>query len=189
MIRIFLRTATAVGLLISPAIAQDSGSAASESEPLPQAETSSPENDALARENAQRRAEEAGFDDVAVVDRAFVLQGVNAAGNEVFFIVNPPGALIGIGGPMDTSADKRSSTGTEAAANSSGEEVEGDRTTSNELNTPQPGEPASSGYMATQVSPPGAQVWEQSDAMLEELWSAEVLGSAMTRMGLDRPSQ
>lgn len=204
MTKLILGTATAIGLLLSPAMAQDAGTSTSGAQASPEAQgqssatggsdkaagqsaSASSSADKEAHDSATKRAEDAGMTNVTVLDRAFVLQGTNDAGNPVFMIVNPPGALIGIGGPVMTSA--AGGTG-EQASGSTGQQASGETEQQASSNTagsdPQPGNPPESGYMATQVNPAPPEAWAPDEAMMEELWSAEAVGSAMSRMGLDK---
>lgn len=60
--------------------------------------------DQEARTRATQNAERVGMQNVQVLDRVFVVQGLTPQGETVFMIVNPPGALIGIGAPTPGAA-------------------------------------------------------------------------------------
>lgn len=76
-------------------------------------ETSTASADQESRDRALKNAEGAGMTNVRVMDRVFVLQGMTPQGETVFMLVNPPGALIGIGSPVGSGA-----AGSDAAASS-----------------------------------------------------------------------
>ncbi len=155
----------------------DAGSDASAS-----TRTAANDGDRQARDNATRSATQAGMTNVAVIDRAFVLEGTNSAGNKVYMIVNPPGVLVGIGGPVETaSADMTSGSATSDASDAAAKAdmtVTGSISKDDASDKPQAGEPADSGYMATQAQP-------ASPAM----WNTEAMERDMKRYSLDKPAQ
>lgn len=157
----------------------DAGSDASAS-----TRTAANEVDRQARDNATRSATQAGMTNVAVIDRAFVLEGTNSAGNKVYMIVNPPGVLVGIGGPVETaSADMNSGSATSNASDTAAKAnadmtVTGSISKDDASDKPRAGEPADSGYMATQAQP-------ASPAM----WDIEAMDRDMKRFGLDKSAQ
>ncbi|MEF2554286.1 hypothetical protein VQ042_23685 [Aurantimonas sp. A2-1-M11] len=159
-------TATAIALFVSPAFAQDAQDKPATAHADQTNGTTTSAEDQMSRDNAMQSAKGAGMTDVAIVDRAFVLRGTNAAGNPVFMIVDPPGALIGIGAPIKTA--------------SSGQGVSEPETTSSTEKTVEEmaGEPAQSGYMATQVDPASPQMWDPMSVERE-----------MRDLGLDKPAQ
>lgn len=67
-------------------------------------ETSTASADQESRDRAMENAEGVGMTNVRVMDRVFVLQGMTPQGETVFMLVNPPGALIGIGSPVNSGA-------------------------------------------------------------------------------------
>ena len=163
-----LRTVSTIAfsLLAATAMAQDAANTGTN--PAVTQENAATADDKATRDAAAKNAETAGLKDVTVLDRAFVLQGTNAAGNPVFLIVDPPGVLVGIGGPLDASdnaADGTASTTTTSDAGTSESVAE------------KAGEPAKSGYMATQAQPatPG-------------MWDPEGVERRMKEMGLDKPT-
>jgi len=168
MVRTLFGTAAALGLLVAPALAQDTNSAMGNQTQQTAASASSQSSSASddqARQNATKSAEGIGMKNVAIVDRAFVLEGVNAAGNKVFMIVNPPGVLVGLGAPVETASASGAGTDNETTASVS------------DTDEPQPGEPAKSGYMATQAHPASPQMWDP-----------EPVENSMQRLGLDKPA-
>lgn len=162
-------TATAIALFVSPALAQDAQDKPATAPADQTNGTTTSAEDQVSRDNAMQSAKGAGMTDVAIVDRAFVLRGTNAAGNPVFMIVDPPGALIGIGAPVKTASSGQSTSGASEPETTSSTEK-----TVEEM----AGEPAQSGYMATQVDPASPQMW---DPMSVE--------SAMRDLGLDKPAK
>lgn len=114
MTKLILSTATAVGLFLTPAIAEQSkmdaamkdstttagktetdsadrtdGAAATRSATSVQDDTDASADvaanaaDQKARDDATKSATQAGMANVAILDRAFVLEGTNKAGNQV----------------------------------------------------------------------------------------------------------
>ncbi|MEH6718445.1 MAG: hypothetical protein V7704_06140 [Aurantimonas endophytica] len=178
-------TATAIALFAAPAFAQDAQQTKTTGATASPSSTTTSAEDKASQDKAMKSAEGAGMTNVAVVDRAFVLEGTNAAGNPVYMIVNPPGMLLGIGAPMATSAASQgkdaaatSSTGSSAsestAANDAGTDPATMSSTENSVEA-MAGEPAKSGYMATQVNPATPDVWDPA-----------TVESRMRDMGLDK---
>lgn len=103
------------------------------------------------RDAAIQSAQGAGIQDVAAVEGAFILQGLSSSGFPVLMIVGPSGELLGIANPMlSPTAEQTAATGA-ATAEAGAEPVEG--------------EPAESGFMATQTQPASPQMWDP--AMVE----------------------
>jgi len=123
-------------------------------------------SDQAAHDSAMKSAEGVGMQNVRILDRVFVVEGTTEAGRQVYMIVNPPGALIGIGAPIV--ADASAGSGSSAGGSS------GIDTTTTSSTTPTAGEPADSGYMATQAHPASAQMWDP-----------EIVENSMQDLGLD----
>lgn len=144
MTRSLFSGATALALLGSSALAQE---AASGDQPM--------------RDAAIQSAEGVGIQGVSGVEGAFVLQGISPTGMPILMIVGPAGELIAIAMPLvapAAAAGGETGTGAEAA----GAEAE-----------PEAGEPAESGFMATQTQPASPQMWDP--AMIES--AMQSLGS------------
>ncbi|MDY8110810.1 hypothetical protein U0C82_16845 [Fulvimarina sp. 2208YS6-2-32] len=165
-------TATALALFVSPVFAQDPSQAPAAQTDAQSSGSASSADDRMARDSAMESAKGAGMSDVTVVERAFVLQGTNAAGNPVFMIVDPPGALLGIGAPIAVAATSPGSS--DASRSADAETADGTAKTVEEM----AGEPAQTGYMATQTDPASPQMW---DPMMVE--------QQMRDLGLDKPAQ
>jgi hypothetical protein len=118
--------------------------------------------DQAMRDQAMQSAEGAGMQDVGDVPGAFVLQGTTAAGVPVMMIVGPTGELLALAAPVG------------AFQPASGE-------------APQPGEPAESGYMATQAQPASPQVWDP--ALVEAAVKSLELGMRGAAGEVSQPSQ
>lgn len=118
-------------------------------------------SDQAAHDSAMKNAEGVGMQNVRILDRVFVVEGTTEAGRQVYMIVNPPGALIGIGAPIVADA-------------SAGSDSSGIDTTTTSSTTPTAGEPADSGYMATQAHPASPQMWDP-----------EAVENSMQDLGLD----
>ena len=146
----------ALSFLLTPAMAQTStetppaastetGAAATAAPaPTTDAGTADAAADQDARDRAVQNAQGLGMQNVTVMDRVFVVQGTTPQGETVFMIVNPPGALIGLGGPVNT----------QAAAPTGGAQT-----------------PAVTPYQATQMQPATPQMWdpESLETRLTEL--------------------
>ena len=82
--------------------------------------------------------------DVAALEGAFVLQGISATGMPILMVVGPAGELLGLANPiLAPSAEQTAATGTATAEEGA-----------------EAGEPAESGYMATQTQPASPQMWD-----------------------------
>lgn len=87
-------------------------------------------------------------------------------------IVNPPGVLVGIGAPLETAETSASGgAGPDGVDMTTTSSISSDQ----QAEQPQAGEPADSGYMATQAQPASPQMWDP-----------ESVEHNMMRLGLDR---
>jgi hypothetical protein len=159
MSRLLLSTVAALGMIAAPALAQTSpteqpSGASQDTAAAPASDSSAAAADEDARSRAVQNAEGAGMQNVTVLDRVFVVQGTTPQGETVFMLVNPPGALIGLGGPVGN---------TNAAADTNA--------------------PAITPYQATQMQPASPQMWDPEglETRLSELGFSDV--SEMKREG------
>jgi hypothetical protein len=123
------------------------------------------------RDTAMQSAQGVGIQDVAAVEGALVLQGISATGLPVLMVVGPSGELLGIANPiLSPTAEQTAATGT---------------ATAEEGAAPTEGEPAESGYMATQAQPAAPQMWDPA-AVESALQSP---GGAAGGAGTEQPEQ
>lgn len=101
MKRLWIATAV-IGLCAAPAAAQQSPS---KGQSTPPAAQSSAAQSQLSPERVRQNLEKSGFQDVSVVDAAYLVHARTSEGNNAVIIVDPPGA------PATTGTAARSQTG------------------------------------------------------------------------------
>lgn len=113
------------------------------------------------RQSATQQAEQLGMQGVREVQGAFVLEGTSPTATPIFMIVGPNGELLALAAPIAPSGQAGTPTGA----------TEGQATG----DTPEAGEPAQSGYMATQTQPASPNMWDP--AMVEGAMQRLELGA------------
>lgn len=138
--------ATALALLTAPALAQESATGAAAP-------------DQQAREMAMQSAEGVGMQNVGDVEGAFVLQGVSPTGTPIMMVVAPTGELLALAAPI---GGMKPPAGTDPAAapQAGGAPASEAPASGAPAEAPPPGEPAQSGFMATQANPASPQMWD-----------------------------
>lgn len=100
-------------------------------------------------EAAQGQAEQAGMQQVQPVQGTTVLKGKSANQDDVFMIVGPSGELLALAAPLPAqSSDSETSSTSDGGADDSASMP------------PEAGEPAESGFMATQAQPARPNMWD-----------------------------
>lgn len=135
---------------------QDSAStqAASEGQNAGQQQTSP---QAAGSEAAKSQAEKVGMRNVEDVKGTNVLKGTSATDIVVYMIVGPAGELLALAALLPGPLESPAASDARAGSTSSESGTEGQSTSSN---APQAGEPAESGYMATQAQPATSNMWD-----------------------------
>ena len=134
--------------LVGPAFAQQSGTSGSSGtsgQTTAGASGSETTSAGDPRQDAMQKAEQVGIQDARAVEGAFVLQGTSPTATPILLIVGPSGELLAIAAPLVAP----SATQSGSASGQSGTST-----------TPQAGEPAQSGYMATQTNPASPDMWD-----------------------------
>ena len=96
---------------------------------------------------AKNQAEQSGMQGVEPVQGATILKGKASTNADVYMIVGPSGELLALAAPLP--ADSGAKTG--STESQDGSEA-----------APEAGEPAESGFMATQAQPASPQMWDPS---------------------------
>nr|WP_162623825.1 hypothetical protein [Paracoccus saliphilus] len=112
-------------------------------------DASSTSNQADNVQAAQGQAEQAGMQQVQPMQGMTVLRGRSANQDEVYMIVGPSGELLALAAPLPAQSGD--------AGNASSPEAAGQDTSAM---PPEAGEPAESGFMATQAQPATQNMWD-----------------------------
>lgn len=146
-------TASVCGLafaaLIVPAFGQQSGTSGTSGaadQTATEAGGSETAGAGDAQQAAMQKAEQVGIQNARAVDGAFVLEGSSPTATPMFLIVGPTGDLLAIATPL---APMPAATQGGSGAGQSGTST-----------SPQAGQPAQSGFMATQTSPASPDMWD-----------------------------
>lgn len=152
MLRLMTTSAAALALLATPILAQDAGTQDG-------ADTAG----GAMWDTARQSAESAGMSDVQNIEGAFVLQGTSQAGLPVLMIVGSSGELLALAAPI-AAPGAGGATGQESggasAGQASGASSEDPAAASAADAAPEPGQPADSGFMATQADPASPHAWD-----------------------------
>lgn len=143
-------TATACGLVAAltiPVHAQDSSATAPTGSAEQTSGSMSDSQSANGSDAAKRQAEQAGMQNVQSVEGASVLTGSSRTNAQIFMIVGPAGDLLAIAAPLP--GTEQTGAGSSAGGTQGGS---GDM--------PEAGEPAESGFMATQTQPATPNMWD-----------------------------
>ncbi|GGF75185.1 hypothetical protein GCM10011402_29840 [Paracoccus acridae] len=117
---------------------------------------------AVGSEAAKSQAEKAGVRNVEDVKGSSVLKGTSATDTLIYMIAGPSGELLALAAPLPGPSGSSGASEAQAGSTGSGSGTESQSTSSN---APQAGEPAESGYMATQAQPAMPNMWDP--AMIE----------------------
>ncbi len=112
---------------------------------------------AAGSEAAKSQAEKAGMRNVEDVKGSSVLKGTSATDTLIYMIVGPSGELLALAAPLPGPSGSSGASEAQAGSTGSGSGTESQSTSSN---APQAGEPAESGYMATQAQPAMPNMWD-----------------------------
>lgn len=149
-VRIF---ASACGFALATSAASLNAQDSSTTDPSGSAEpssTSTTETQPVSGSDAaKRKAEQAGMQNVQSVEGATVLEGSTSTIAKVFMIVGPEGDLLAVATPLPVPATNQTGSGSGSTK---------DKDTSAQM--PEAGEPAQSGYMATQTRPATPGMWD-----------------------------
>lgn len=115
----------------------------------PSSETSTTTDQADNTEAARGQAEQAGMEQVQPVQGTTVLKGKSSNQDDVYMIVGPSGELLALAAPLPA----------QSSANGNSSPSEGGAQSSSNM-PPEAGEPAESGFMATQAQPASPNMWD-----------------------------
>ena len=168
-----LTGAAALALLAVPALAQEAttgdqatGTAADQATAATGDQQMAAGGDPqMMRDAAIQSAEGVGITNVGDLAGAFVLQGTSPTGAPILMIVGPAGELVALATPIAggvTGVEPTAADAGAAAGAATGAEAEA-------------GEPAESGFMATQTQPAGSQMWDPAaiEGAMQGLGSGE----------------
>ncbi|MBL3675777.1 hypothetical protein [Paracoccus aerius] len=112
---------------------------------------------AAGNENAKSQAEKVGMRDVEDVKGSSVLKGTSPTNTILYMIVGPSGELLALAAPLPAPSGSPAASDAQASSASGGSSTGSQPASSN---APEAGEPAESGYMATQAQPAMPNMWD-----------------------------
>lgn len=108
-------------------------------------------------EAAKSQAEKVGMRDVEDVKGSSVLKGTSPTDTILYMIVGPSGELLALAAPLPAPSGSPAASDAQASSTSGGSSTGSQPASSN---APEAGEPAESGYMATQAQPAMPNMWD-----------------------------
>ena len=144
MTPLILASTASLALFVAPALAQDTSQSSGTTQSGESMQSAGASDGGDAHAAAVQSAQDVGLQNVRSLDSAFVLEGDMQSGTQIYMIVGQAGELLAVATPL-------SSQGAAGASGETGAQTNAE---------PVPGEPAQSGYMATQVNPATPGMWD-----------------------------